>query len=115
MIAFVIAYHGSNAEITGGVKGEFWHHQKVDDVLVYLNGAFQMVLVDMMSAIISIVLLRVFCNINAFSEYNKVMTRCGVLMTVYVLFVTNTVGMCYDHLRSSKNSNLNRIALIEII
>jgi hypothetical protein len=93
MIAFAIAYHGPNAAIIGGVKNELWHHKKVSDILLYLEGAFQMTMVDLMSAIISFVLLKKFCNINAFEEGIKVMTKYGVRTILYVTFITNAVSI----------------------
>ena len=93
MIAFAIAYHGPNAAIIGGVKNELWHHKKVDDMLLYLDGAFQMTMVDLMSAIISFVLLKTFCNINAFGKCIEVMKKYGVRTIIYVTFIMNAVGI----------------------
>ena len=93
ILAFSVAYYGPNAIIIGGIKNELWHYKRVEDILKYLNGSFQMILLDSISAIISFILLRIFCNINAFEECVKVIKRYGVLTTVFVIFITNTVSI----------------------
>ena len=91
IITFVIAYHGPNALMIGGLRNELWQYEKVEDVLLYLTGAFQMILVDLTSAIISFISLKIFCKINVFREYIKVMKECGVFMTILLALRTNLV------------------------
>ena len=95
IITFVIAYHGPNALIIGGLRNELWQYEKVEDVLLYLTGAFQMILVDTTSAIISFISLKIFCNINVFREYIKIIKECGLFMTILLALRTNLVGK-YD-------------------
>ena len=62
MVTFAITYHGPNAALIGGVQSELWHHVKVDDIHLYIYGAFQMILADLMSAVIACVSLKIFCK-----------------------------------------------------
>jgi hypothetical protein len=105
MVTFTISYYGPNAELIGGVQSELWHHVKVDDIGSFLYGAFQMILVDSLSAVISCVLLKIFCNINVFGECMKIMKRHSVFTTVFITLTTNGVGIYYDHFHSCLKGN----------
>ena len=91
MITFAITFYGPNATIIGNVKNDYWQYQKVDDIKKYLAGALKMTLIDALSGVISLILLRVFCNINGFILYIKVFRKYGLLLAFNIILAMNQV------------------------
>ena len=91
MITFAIAFYGPNATIIGNVRNDYWQYQKVDDIKQYLTGAFKMTLIDALSGVMSLILLRVFCNLNGLNLYINVFRKYGLLLAFNITLAMNRV------------------------
>ena len=91
MVTFAITFYGPNAYIIGNVRNAYWQYQKVDNINLYLTGAFKMTLIDALSGVISSILLRWFCNINAISIFIKVIKEYGLLLAFNIILAMNQV------------------------
>ena len=91
IITFSITFYGPNATIIGNVRNDYWQYQKVNDIKQYLTGAFKMTLIDALSGVISMILLRIFCNVNGFNLYIKVFRKYGLLLAINSVLAMNQV------------------------
>ena len=72
-LTFSMAYFGPNAEMIGGIKGEFWKFKKIDDMTSFQVNLFKMFAIDFISAIISGLALWRYCSTNFLHEGYKMM------------------------------------------
>ena len=91
MVTFAITFYGPNAYIIGNVRNDYWQYQKVDNLTSYLTGAFKMTMIDALSGLISLVLLRWFCNINAVLIFIKIIKKYGLLLAFNIILAMNQV------------------------
>ena len=84
IITFTMVYFGPNAKISGNVQNDYWQFVKVDNLLTYFTGALQMTIIDLVSFILSSVLLWKLCNINTLKESKKIIKRYGVLSVIFI-------------------------------
>ena len=89
-ITFVLAYYGPNATILGNVRNSYWNYEEVKDIRKLLLTSFEMFSIDLISAIISGVLLWKFCNINLFREF------CKIMKSYWKLIAITLAGYIYE-------------------
>ena len=57
MIAVSIAYYGPNAAIIGNIQNNYWEYESISSLSGYLETIFYMTLIDILSGVMSIILL----------------------------------------------------------
>ena len=72
-LTFAIAYYGPNAEMIGGIKGDFWKFKIIEDMTSFQTNLFLMFAIDFVSAIISGLALWKFCSTDFLHEGYKMM------------------------------------------
>ena len=82
MTTFLIAYHGPNAEIIGGVKMNLWQHTPMEDLPSFSKDLILMFFVELMASIISGILLWKFASINYVKEGYKVLKVFWPIMSI---------------------------------
>ena len=93
MTTFAITFYGPNASIIGNVRNDYWQYQKVDDIKLYLTGAIKMTLIDALSGLISLILLKLFCKINGIFIFIKIIRKYGLLLAFNIILAMNQVRM----------------------
>ena len=87
-----MTYYGPNAELFGNIKLAIWHYQNpITDIEAFVSNVSLLFIVDIISLIINGILLRYFCQINAFKVLKQIqqefwpafaITECFVLVEV---------------------------------
>ena len=83
----LISYYGPNAEIMGNIKNSSWQYAGITDINDTIFWLAVMFLVDSGSTIVSLVLLKVFCDINIGTMYFKISKHMGLLIPTQVGYV----------------------------
>ena len=101
-ICFLFAYYGPNARIIGNVKNDLWHFGTVEDISkpLYLMGL--LFLMDFVSILLWIVLLKRLCKISFIDGFLQIQKRAWLIMAVQEAYALNEVK--HYSLYSTKNS-----------
>ena len=81
---FLVAYYGPNSTILGGIRNEYWNYKKVEDIDNIMTVGVEMFILDSTSCLICGLVLYMFCRINLFQEYCKVIMQCWTIMSVLI-------------------------------
>ena len=64
LVGFVAMYYGPNAETLGNVKNSYWQNQGVEDINAAISNLLILVFIDLLSLIISALILWLKYRIN---------------------------------------------------
>ena len=94
---FTVAYFGPNSEVLGNIGNDYWSYQKVDfdKIGTLFIFAMKMVLIDLVSAVISAILLLKCVNINAIQEYCKIMKKYWPILALTAVLNMNKVSQYF--------------------
>ena len=101
VVAISIAYYGPNADIIGNIQNDYWQYEKIDSLPRYLIGILFMTPVDLLSAVMSLILMWRFSGINGLVFLKKNIGRFAHLLTFVISREINAVS----HLPKCFNSN----------
>ena len=81
-VTFFIAYYGPNATILGNVRNSYWDYKEIEDVGKLVKAGMEMFSIDFTSYIICRIILWIFCKINLFQEYCKLIKQCWAVIAI---------------------------------
>ena len=79
-----LAYYGPNAGILGGIRNDYWHFKKINDIAVVIAELGLMFSIDVFSFILICFLLYQFCNIDFFYEGFQFMKIYWPIMAIKI-------------------------------
>ena len=82
-LAYTAAYYGPNAELMSGVKSTYFG-MSANEIGPVMEFLFIMFAFDTFGAVLVVILLGLFCQINAIKEYCKVMQKHWVTLCLYL-------------------------------
>ena len=82
MTTFLIAFHGPNALILGGIKNSYWNFNAVEDFGIVAGSVVTMFLFDVLFGLISSLLLSKFASLNMLKEYSKAFKKFWPVITL---------------------------------
>ena len=82
--SFLMAYHGPNATILGGVFTNAFHFQKVYNVADKLTNNGFLLGIDVVLVIVLGVTLYRYCNVNCYREFLNLLSNNGTYICVAV-------------------------------
>ena len=72
LICIVMAYYGPNAEILGNIKLSIWQFDRpIADIEAYISKVSILLAVDLLSLVVSGIILRMICGINVLKTLRK--------------------------------------------
>jgi hypothetical protein len=93
----VAAYFGPNAELLGSVGSSLWHYQKVEDIHQTLGNILIVFVSDLLSLVISSIMLWIYCRINLYKAIFALLEEFGFVifagMAVYLASVSRKGGL----------------------
>ena len=76
----VAAYYGPNAELLGSIGSSLWHYQKVEDIYQTLGNILIMFASDLLSLVISSIILWMVCRINLLKAMFALLQEFGFVI-----------------------------------
>ena len=92
--SFLIAFYGPNAEIIGGVKSEYWGHERVDNLSKKFEKIGMFFAIDIIRGISFGLVLWRFCRLNLFKAYCVIIQKYGILILLHI--ASNQAGVRYS-------------------
>ena len=92
MATFAMAYYGPNSELLGAVGNDYWHYKTVNDLKSLFSPAAQFLALDMISFLLTTILLWKFCSINAFQMTSQIFKKFWPILTLYISQTLNKVN-----------------------
>ena len=92
-ITLAVAYHGPNATILGNIKNSFWTYEEIWDIYKSLELVFWIALIDFGIAVFCGILLWIFCRINLFREFCRMMKTNWLSIALRISFIMSRVGL----------------------
>ena len=80
--SFLIAYHGPNAFILGGIKNSYWNFDAVEDLITVVQGVGLMFLFDVIFGIVSCAILWRFAKVDMVREYCIALKKFWPMITL---------------------------------
>ena len=77
LLCFITAYLGPNAELIGDVRNGYWQFKSITDVERTITYVSSFLFIDLVSLIISIILLWKLCRINLYKVYGALLKEFG--------------------------------------
>ena len=72
LICIVMAYYGPNAEILGNIKLSIWQFDRpIADIEAYISKVSILLGVDLLSLVVSGIILQMICGINVLKTLRK--------------------------------------------
>ena len=90
-ICFLMAYYGPNAGIIGNVKNTSWHFGMVEDISKPIFFMGVLFLIDLVSIMLWVVLLKVFTHLRFFDGYLQLQKDAWLIMAVQEAYALNEV------------------------
>ena len=83
MIALLMAYHGPNAEILGGIALKLWHYQTIiEDIEASIFNIGLLWMADLLSLFVTAILMWKYCSTNIFSILLQIQKKFWFPMAV---------------------------------
>ena len=82
VICLLMAYYGPNAEIMGNIKNSYWQYSAIEDIGDTVSWIGIMFSVDLISVIVSFILLQCYCKINILVMYLQLQEHMGYIMAI---------------------------------
>lgn len=93
-LSFAAAYRGSNAELIGNVKGDFWMFKKVDNLEGKFRNIIIFLVIDFLRGLLFGIILWYFRKLSMYNAYCQLLKSCGLLIAVFGSSVIN--GVLYN-------------------
>ena len=95
-VCFVVSYYGPNAELIGGVKGDFFHHTPVTNIERFVKNVSMLTAVDFMSGVTAGILLWIFSKVDILRMYKNLMQEFWPLFTINTAYMMCVVSsLCF--------------------
>ena len=69
LLTFLASYYGPNSTLIGNVGTDYWHYTAVKDIRHYVKNIMMFFILDVASAVVSGIVLWVFCKVNLFKTF----------------------------------------------
>ena len=93
MIATKIAYYGPSGEVIGNIRNSYWQYSAINNMENTIKWLSIFFVVDFMSVIVSVFLLRAICKINLVKIYFQLQKETWHILALHQAYLLEEV--CY--------------------
>ena len=91
-ITITMAYYGPSGQVIGNIKNSYWQYSAINNMENTLQWLAIFFFVDLMSLIISVVLLLVICKINLIKIYFQLLKEAWLILAVHQAYLLEEVS-----------------------
>ena len=93
VLTFLMAYHGPNNEIIGGVGCDYWHFQKIEDLSMFVCIELTLFALIATNIAVSFILVWVICRKNVYQIYCSVMKKFWYIILIKTVCQVTLVSL----------------------
>ena len=95
MFSFLAGFYGPNYAILGNIGNNMWHYQQVEDIEAFISKILKLYFADLVSLIVSAIILRLFCRINIFQALMIIENEFKFVMLIVLSVLITAVRYKY--------------------
>ena len=95
LASFIAAYYGPNSALIGNIGCGYWQYSSVEDVEHVIKYVVAFFFADLISLVLSAVLLWSFCGINFYRAYVGIQREFGIAFVIQMITILNGVCLLY--------------------